>query len=133
MRLLLERQDVEPDSKDNHGRTPLSWAAQKRVQKSQEAIVRLLLERQEVEPDSKDNSGRTPLSWAAQKGHHAIVRLLLERQDVEPDSEDNDGHTPLWWSSRKTQNRSAEGNEAIVRLLSEAVAMRAKVIADHHT
>ena len=29
MRLLLERQDVEPDSKDNDGQTPRSWSIQR--------------------------------------------------------------------------------------------------------
>jgi ankyrin repeat protein len=71
-RLLVERNDVEADSMDGYGRTPLSWAADR----GHEAVVRLLVERDDVEADSKDNSGRTPLSWAAINGHEAVVRLL---------------------------------------------------------
>ena len=66
---LLERKDVEPDSKDKSTRTPLSWAAEN----GHEAVVRLLLERKDVEPDSKDKSTRTPLSWAAEKIGRAHV------------------------------------------------------------
>ena len=49
---LLE--DVhEPDSKDDLGRTPLSWAAEE----GHEAVVKLLVARDDVEADSKDNNG----------------------------------------------------------------------------
>ena len=60
VRLLLERENVDADSKDNDGRSPLSWAAES----EDEPIVRLLLERMDVEADSKDNNGDSPLSWA---------------------------------------------------------------------
>jgi ankyrin repeat protein len=69
---LGERDDVDVDSKDNGGRTPLSWAAENR----HEAIVRLLVERDTVEANSKDMNGRTPLWWAALWGHDAVVKLL---------------------------------------------------------
>jgi ankyrin repeat protein len=117
VRLLLERADVEADSKeDRWGRTPL-WRA---AANGHEAVVRLLLERADVEADSKeDRWGRTPLSWAASNGHEAVVRLLLERADVEADSKDDSGRTPLWWAT-------ANGHEAVVRLLLE----RADVEAD---
>jgi ankyrin repeat protein len=59
--LRIERKDVEADSKNSYGRTPLSWAAER----GHKAVVRLLVERNDVEADSKDNDGRTPLSWAA--------------------------------------------------------------------
>ncbi|KAL2004632.1 hypothetical protein VTN00DRAFT_3368, partial [Thermoascus crustaceus] len=65
---------VDPNSKDNTGRTPLSWAASH----GQGAVVQLLLEKG-VDPDSKDEDGRTPLSWAAYYGHEAVVKLLLEK------------------------------------------------------
>jgi len=50
VRLLLEK-GAESDSKDSHGRTPLSWAAES----WHEVIVKLLLEKG-AEPDSKDSS-----------------------------------------------------------------------------
>ena len=75
MKLLLAKDGVDPDSKDDeYGQTPLSWAAEN----GHEAVVRLLLAKDGVDPDSKDSRyGRTPLSWAAENGHEAVVRLLL--------------------------------------------------------
>ena len=66
--LLAARNDVEVDTKDRHGRSPLSYAAN-------EAVVKLLVAR-DVEVDTKDNHGRSPPSYAAERG---IVKLLLWR------------------------------------------------------
>jgi ankyrin repeat protein len=52
VRLLVERDDVEVDSKDDYGRTPLSWAAER----GHKAVVQLLVERVDVEVNSKDNN-----------------------------------------------------------------------------
>jgi len=59
--MLLGLNDVNPDSVDKSGRTPLLWAAGNECT----LIVRTLLERNNVDPNSGDSSGRTPLSWAA--------------------------------------------------------------------
>ena len=114
VRLLLEREDVQANLKDEDGRTPLSWAAGE----GREAIVRLLLEREDVQADSKDEDGQTPLSWAVERGHEAIVRLLLEREDVQADSKDEDGRMLLSWAA-------AGEHEAIVRLLLEREGVQA--------
>jgi len=109
VRLLLGREDVNPDAPDKwDGRTPLSWAAGN----GHEGIVKLLLGRKEVNPDSSSKYGGTPLSWAAGNGHERIVKLLLGRKEVNPDSSSKYGGTPLWW---------AAGNchEGIVKLLLE--------------
>ena len=89
--LLVARDDVGSDSKDDNGRTPLSWAAGH----GQETAVKLLLDSGKVDADSKDKYGRTPLSHAAEKGHEAVVKLLVERDDVEADSNDKYNRTPL--------------------------------------
>jgi ankyrin repeat protein len=49
VKLLLTTNGVDPDSKDKHGRTPLSWAAEN----GHEAVVKLLLEKG-AELESKD-------------------------------------------------------------------------------
>jgi ankyrin repeat protein len=108
-KLLSEKStkiNVVVDSKDNHGRTALTWAATK----GHEAVVRLLLARDDVAADSKSNDGQTPLRWAAANGHEAVVQLLLLRGDVTVDSKDNYGRTPLSWAA-------GEGREGVVRLL----------------
>jgi ankyrin repeat protein len=102
----LNEIDVKADSKDNYGRTPLSWAAAN----GHEANVQLLLNTSKVEADSKDNSGRTPLSWAALNGHEAVVQLLLNTSKVKADSKDNSGRTALSCAA-------VNGHEAVVQLL----------------
>jgi len=72
VRILLGRNDVNPDHADKRGRTPLSWAAGYGSEES----VRMLLERDDINPHSVDKSGRTPLSWAEKNGHEKIVRML---------------------------------------------------------
>jgi ankyrin repeat protein len=95
-----------PDSKDNYGQTPLSWAAEN----GHEAVARQLLE-EGAELESRDNYGQTPLLWATRNGHEAVVKLLLER-GANLESKDNCGRVLLLWAARK-------GHEAVVRLLLE--------------
>mgnify|MGYP001658928036 CR=1 FL=1 len=79
MKLLVERDDVEADSKNKYGRTPLSYAAGSlsfAAEYGLEALVKLLVERDDVEVDSMDNNDRTPLLWAARYGREAMVELL---------------------------------------------------------
>jgi ankyrin repeat protein len=63
--LLLATGKANVDSKDNTGRTPLSWAAEN----GYEAVIKLLLATGKASVDSKNNSGRTPISWAAKNLH----------------------------------------------------------------
>jgi len=105
---IAKRNMALADSKDNNGRTPLSWAAEG----GYEAVVKLLAERDDVDADLKDNDGWTPLSWAAARGHEAVVKLLAERDDVDADSKGNIGWTPLSWAAER-------GHEAVVKLLAE--------------
>ena len=62
MKLLLERGDVNPNTPNHRGRTPVSWA----TENGHDAVVKLLLEREDINlnmPD--DDCGRAPLSWAS--------------------------------------------------------------------
>jgi ankyrin repeat protein len=58
--VLLLRGDVEANSKDDGGRTPLKWAAEK----GRRFIVEDLLKRADTKTDQRDVTGRTPL-WQA--------------------------------------------------------------------
>ena len=68
VRLLLERHDVEVNSKGYDGRTPLSRALSGAVYDGHEAVVRLLLAQHDIEVNSKGNNEMTPLSIAAKMG-----------------------------------------------------------------
>ena len=107
VRMLLERDDVNPNTADTeHGRTPLSWAAEN----GHEGVVRILLERNDVNPDTADTEyNRTPLWWAAKNGYEEVVRMLLERNDVGPN---HLSQTPLLWAA-------SNGHEGVVRMLLE--------------
>jgi ankyrin repeat protein len=100
----VEKESI--DSKDTHGRTPLSLAAQK----GHKAVVQLLLNTGKVDINSKDEHGWTPLLWAALYGREAVVQLLLNTGQVNIDSKDKYGQTPLLLVM---QNK----NEAALQLL----------------
>ena len=57
MKILLERDEVNPGKPDNEGRTPLLSAACN----GHVAIVQILLERSKVGPGKPDSDCRTPL------------------------------------------------------------------------
>jgi len=106
VKLLLEREDVDPDMPNNQGSTPLSWA----TDNGHEGIVKLLLDRNDVDPNRPDDNGQTPLGYAAAEGHEGVVKLLLDRNDVDPNRPDNRGSAPLSWAAHY-------GYEGIVKLL----------------
>lgn len=87
-----ESADDEPsDPWSRHGRTPLSFAAEK----GHDSLVRLLLNDPRVDPNSKGRRGRTPLSYTAANGCDAVVNLLLEVPGIQPDLEDDLERSPL--------------------------------------
>ena len=90
MRILLERDEVNPDKPDNLGRTPLFAAACS----GREGVVKTLLARG-VNPDKPNINGRTPFYNAAWNGREGVVKILLSRNDVNFNKLDKDGKTPL--------------------------------------
>ena len=91
MKMLLGREEVNPDKPDKWGSTPLSGAARN----GHEGVVKILLGREGVNPDRPDKWGSTPLSFAAGNGHEGVVKILLGREEVNPDKPDIFGQTPL--------------------------------------
>ncbi|KAH6859182.1 ankyrin repeat-containing domain protein [Coprinopsis sp. MPI-PUGE-AT-0042] len=91
VKLLLERDDIQPNAANNAGLTPLTWASQG----GNEVIVKLLLKRDDIQPNLADRDGSTPLIWASRNGFEGTIRLLLERDDIQLDAANKDGKTAL--------------------------------------
>ena len=64
--IIVARDNIEVNTKDNHGCLPLSYATQS--WRDAEAVVKILLTRDDIEVDTKDNRGHSPLSYAAKAG-----------------------------------------------------------------
>jgi len=88
VQLFLAHDGIEADSKDIHGRTPLSFAAEA----GSKSVVKLLLAQQDIDVNSRDSDGRTPLSFANEldsdwlvEDRKEVVQLLLAQDDIEVD------------------------------------------------
>lgn len=89
---LLSCGKVNPNAKDNEGRTPLSYA-------STGVFAKALLSFEGVDIELKDNVGRTALSHAAEDGCKDVVKVLLEH-GADRNSTDDSGQTPLMWARK---------------------------------
>ena len=103
---MLPAKAADIDSKDSHGRTPLSWAARN----GHEAVVKLLLEKATDVGSNGSAYDQTPLWWAAENGHEAAVKLLLEKA-VDMD-----------FVEAVLSLATARGHEAVVELLKERIS-----------
>ena len=89
IRLLLDA-GADPNTPDDHGRTPLHSGAQNR-----NPMVATHLLNAGADLHAGDNEGYTPLHIAAAwSGNGRVVNLLLNR-GADPLAESNDGRTPL--------------------------------------
>jgi ankyrin repeat protein len=80
---LLKQNPELVFSKDNDGRTPLHWAAEK----GHKGVMELLLANQ-ADINARNNNGRTPMQLASAKDHKDVVELLLAKgADVNADAE----------------------------------------------
>jgi len=108
VKILLGRDDVNPDKPDSNSQTALLCAAQN----GHEGVVKVLLERDDIDPDKPSKYGRTALFYSAHNGHEGVVKILLKRGDVSPNESDTRGQTPLLCAARN-------GNKKIVKILLE--------------
>ena len=83
VKLLLGREDVDPNHPDGYDRTPLGCAAAE----GHQGVVKLLLEQKSVDPIRPDKRGGTPLSYATSRGYREVVRLLQDRISMESSDE----------------------------------------------
>jgi ankyrin repeat protein len=106
LNLLVEVGGLDPDLKDDFGRTTMSRAATA----GNDGLVRLLLDCHGADVNSRDINNRTPISYAAGAGSDNIVKMLLASGRAEADQIDREGRTPL--------SHAAEmGHKSVVDLL----------------
>ncbi|RPA88877.1 hypothetical protein L873DRAFT_1602080, partial [Choiromyces venosus 120613-1] len=72
LRILLQRQDADPNLENWNGWTQLSWA----VGLGKTSIVKMSLEQVDVNPKLVENDGWTPQGRARVHGHKDIVALI---------------------------------------------------------
>ncbi|KAF5529377.1 ankyrin repeat-containing protein [Fusarium mexicanum] len=87
---LLASEEVNPDSRDIHGRGPLSWIFGENglegssKQEERKAILQRLLRIPDVDPNTEDHDGLTPLLLAIMSHQgHEYVEVLLSRSDLD--------------------------------------------------
>jgi ankyrin repeat protein len=90
-RLLVRREEVDVNLKDNRGRTPLSWA----VQRGHKEVVMLLLGQHDLNAVEPDHNGRTPLWYAEENGFKDIMMLLNEHLSMHADLDDDEDGTAI--------------------------------------
>lgn len=84
------RTRINMNSKDRHGRTAISLAAEKGCLKT----VELLLNHSD--PNLSDRNGMTPLMWACKMGRYDVIEMLAQRgANLSP--KDKKGKTALAW------------------------------------
>lgn len=106
VKLLLERNEVDVNVRDNIGETALSSAATN----GRESIVRLLLEQNEIDVNARDILGQSPLFRAVRSQIISVVELLLATDGIEVNMPTEDGDTPFSFAAER-------GDQEVGRLL----------------
>jgi ankyrin repeat protein len=105
MKSLLDH-GANPNSQDNAGRTPLSWAVA--CESTGVLMLSAISQVSNETLNTPDETGRTALSWAAGVGNFEAVRILLEK-GADLNLADNSGRTPVSWAV-------GSGNLEVVKL-----------------
>lgn len=126
VRLLVDMESVNPNTTDEHGRSPLFHGAMCEIEDG--CVVGTLLQKDGIDVNQRDITGSTPLSAATRLGNIRMVSLLLNRPGIALDAEDIFGRTALSWAV-------AEGQGGILELLLDKYAEQGQNIneSDYQT
>ncbi|KAH8810407.1 ankyrin repeat-containing domain protein [Flagelloscypha sp. PMI_526] len=102
--LLIARNDVDINSQDEIGRSPLSLSCEN----GYDGVVVLFLARNDVQVNSQDMDGRTSLFLACVNRRYGVMELLLARNDIDVNSQDMNGISPLLWAYQNGHSSSVE-------------------------
>ncbi|WP_165393843.1 ankyrin repeat domain-containing protein [Cardinium endosymbiont of Bemisia tabaci] len=88
---LLNNPEVDVNSKDKDGLTPLHVAACE----GHVEVVKELLATKDIQLNLKDKDDKIPLHMAAQEGHVEVVKELLATKNIQVNLPCEDGWAPL--------------------------------------
>ncbi len=92
IKLLLSRNDINVNAKNNEGDTALHFATRGCFTE----IMKLLLAKPDLDVNAKDNEGRVALHYAAMLGQQDSVKLLLNNKGIDINAQDKHGRTVLF-------------------------------------
>lgn len=143
---LLKQPDIDVNSIDRNGNTPLHLASENGYVQ----LVKALLEVKDINVNAKNidrrkliypihtgddpnrgklNYGKTPLYLAVENGHVDVVRVLLDHPDIDVNVKDKYSVFPLWLAVEYNDSKMVE---ALLR--HSSIDVNAKYICnDHYT
>ena len=86
--MLLLREEVDPDVRDNRGRMPLHMG-------DSSEVAKMLLLRVDVDANARDNRGRMSPHYAAFGESSEVAKITLSREDVDANARDHEKETTL--------------------------------------
>ena len=92
---LLLQAGASLNAKDDDGRTPISWAAEKGHTK----VVNLFLGKTPDAVNILDSTSQGPLHWAAKNGEVDVVKLLIEKGADVNQTDSEYQQTPVSWAA----------------------------------
>jgi ankyrin repeat protein len=107
LNLLLEAK-ADINTRDAEGRTALTWAISRKLEKT----VELLLSNPEIDINCRDMNGQSPFALAAGMGNVCMLEKLL-KQGPDVNSEDDNQKTPLLLAAT---NRCLEAVEFLLKI-----------------
>lgn len=117
VRMLLRREDIDPNSVDHRGLTALHYAAREDVV----SVAKVLMKHEGTDPNVKDTMGATPLSYAVECGSWHVLIFLLSCKGINLNFDDKDS-CPLCCAARL-------GERAILEFLLEKYSIE----PEHYT
>ena len=112
VRSLLAIEQIDINSEDRHGQTPVFHALSRAIGKLDKKIFKMILVKGGADLSYRDRRGFTPLIYAVRRREKGLTQILLSHQTSSTESRDWQGRTALWHTVRK---RDAD----IIKLLLE--------------
>jgi ankyrin repeat protein len=107
---LLEQTHIDPNIRDNEGKTALHHAIDKPGN-----VLNALLKNERVDLNIRDNQGKTALHYAIDKPGDVLNALLLYEDRVNPNIRDNENKTPLNRAFISTSESAPKAVEALIK------------------